>query len=319
MGSVAYLAERLEADLYGYLPELYKNPLGKLAVMVSAVIEARSCNLMEVAARLPIKTQNITSRYAWIERFLSADTIDDRDAMEPFADEVLAAVMARGETIVVSLDQTSVNDTHGVAMMSVRVGERALPLCWTVKVCKGNLPIKEYTPLLAWLKTMIPYQAKVLVLADRFFGAPELIRCCQQYGFAYRIRLKGNLTLTHEEGGEMRVDEMPRLCPQGVCGAKLAGSEVETNVGFIHDAGHPEPWFIAMNAAPSRTTVLDYGLRWGIETLFADYKSRGFGLESTHLQRPDRLSRLILVLSIGLYWATANGRQLQKKRRKKAA
>lgn len=274
---------------------------------------------MEVAARLPIKTQNITSRYAWIERFLSADTIDDRDAMEPFADEVLAAVMARGETIVVSLDQTSVNDTHGVAMMSVRVGERALPLCWTVKGCKGNLPIKEYTPLLAWLKTMIPYQAKVLVLADRFFGAPELIRCCQQYGFAYRIRLKGNLTLTHEEGGEMRVDEMPRLCPQGVCGVKLAGSEVETNVGFIHDAGHPEPWFIAMNAAPSRTTVLDYGLRWGIETLFADYKSRGFGLESTHLQRPDRLSRLILVLSIGLYWATANGRQLQKKRRKKAA
>lgn len=61
MGSVAYLAERLEADLYGYLPELYKNPLSKLAVMVSAVIEARSCNLMEIAARLPIKTQRIRS------------------------------------------------------------------------------------------------------------------------------------------------------------------------------------------------------------------------------------------------------------------
>jgi hypothetical protein len=316
MGSVAHLAERLEADLYGYLPELYKNPLAKLATMVCAVIEARSCNLMEVAARLPIETQNITSRYAWIERFLSAETIDDRDAMEPFADEVLAAVMARGETIVISLDQTCVNDTHGIAMMSVRVGERALPLCWTVKACKGNLPVKEYTPLLAWLKTMIPYQAKVLVLADRFFGTPELIRCCQQYDFAYRIRLKGNLNLVHEEG-EMRVDEMPRLSPQGLCGAKLAGSEVETNVGFIHETGHPEPWFIAMNATPSRTTVLDYGLRWGIETLFSDYKSRGFGLESTHLQRPDRLSRLILVLSIGLYWATANGRQLQKKHRKK--
>lgn len=248
---------------------------------------------------------------------MSADTIDDRDKMEPFADEVLAAVMSRGETIVVSLDQTSINDTHGAAMMSVRVGERALPPCWTVNACKGNLPIKEYTPLLAWLKTMVPYQAKVLVLADRFFGAPELIRCCQQYDFAYRIRLKGNLTLTYECGGEMRVDEMPALCPQGVCGVKLAGSEVETNVGFIHEAGHPEPWFIAINAALSRTTVLDYGLRWGIETLFADYKCRGFGLESTHLHRPDRLSRLILFLSIGLYWATANGRQLQKKATKR--
>lgn len=319
MGSVAYLAERLEVDLYGYLPELYKNPLAKLATMVAAVIEARSCNLMEVAARLPIKTQRMASRYAWIERFLSTTTIDDRDAMEPFAEEVLSAVMVRGATIVVSLDQTSVNNTHGVAMMSVGLGERALPLGWTVKACKGNLPVKDYTPLLAWLKTMIPYQAKVLVLADRFFGNPELIRCCQSYGFGYRVRLKGNLTLTQEDGSELRVDELPKLSPQGVCGVKLAGSDVETNVGFLHEAGHPEPWFIAMNAAPSRTTVLDYGLRWGIETLFADYKSRGFGLESTHLLRPDRLSRLILVLSIGLYWATANGRACQKKHRKKAA
>lgn len=56
MGSVAYLAEQLEADLYGYLPELYKNPFAKLATMVSVVIEARRCNLMEVAARLTIKT-----------------------------------------------------------------------------------------------------------------------------------------------------------------------------------------------------------------------------------------------------------------------
>jgi hypothetical protein len=146
MGSVGYLAEQLEADLFGYLPELYKNPLAKLAVMVSAVIEARSCNLMEVAARLPIKTQNITSRYAWIERFLSADTIDDWDAMEPFADEVLATVISRGETIVVSLDQTSVNDMHGIAMILVRVGERALPLCWTVKAGKGTFRSKNTRP-----------------------------------------------------------------------------------------------------------------------------------------------------------------------------
>jgi Transposase DDE domain len=88
---------------------------------------------------------------------------------------------------------------------------------------------------------------------------------------------------------------------------------VSTNIGFVHDKGHREPWFIAMNTLPSRTSVLDYSLRWSIETLFADYKTRGFGLEDTHLQRPDRLSRLLLVLAIALYWATANGRSLPQK------
>jgi hypothetical protein len=202
-------------------------------------------------------------------------------------------------------------------MLSLRVGERALPLFWSVKVSKGNLPVKTYIPLVARLAGLLPVGASALLLADRFFGTPELIAACEKYGFAYRIRLKGNLTLRHQ-GGELRVDEIPRLCPQGLVDAELAGSGIVTNIGFVHDKGHREPWFIAMNTLPSRTSVLDYGLRWSIETMFADYKTRGFGLEDPHLQRPDRLSRLLLVLAIALYWATANGRSLQKKQRKQA-
>lgn len=318
MGSVVHLAKGLEDDLRVFLPDLYKSPLEKLSIMVASVVEARSCNLMEIAARLPMETQRTESRYAWIERFLSAKTIDDMEVMDMFASAAVTQAAHNGQTVVVSLDQTCVNDTQAVAMMSLRVGERALPLFWTVKVCQGNLPVKTYVPLVVRLAGLLPVGASVLLLADRFFGTPELIEACQKYGFAYRIRLKGNLTLAHA-GGELRVDDLPTLCPNGVTGAELARSGVRTNVGFVHDKSHAEPWFIAMNALPSRTTVLDYALRWGIETMFADYKSRGFGLEDTHLQRADRLSRLLLVLAVALYWATANGRAVQKKHRKKAA
>jgi hypothetical protein len=55
------------------------------------------------------------------------------------------------KTVVVSLDQTCVNATHGVAMWSLRVGERALPLFWSVQVSKGHLPVKTYLPLVARL------------------------------------------------------------------------------------------------------------------------------------------------------------------------
>ena len=62
-----------------------------------------------------------------------------------------------------------------------------------------------------------------------------------------------------------------------------------------------------MDANPSEYTVLDYGMRWGIENMFSDFKSRGFGLTQSHIQKPDRLERLILIMSIALYWAISCG------------
>jgi hypothetical protein len=62
-----------------------------------------------------------------------------------------------------------------------------------------------------------------------------------------------------------------------------------------------------MSAKPGYLTTLGYAARWGIEPMVSDFKSRGFGLEQTHIQYPDRLSRLILVMSLALYWAVSTG------------
>ena len=80
-----------------------------------------------------------------------------------------------------------------------------------------------------------------------------------------------------------------------------------TNIGMVHEDGHPEPWFIAMSGTPSTAKTFDYGLRWGIEAMFSDFKSRGFGLEDSQLQRTDRMDRLILVMTLALYWAVSTG------------
>ena len=46
----------------------------------------------------------------------------------------------------------------------------------------------------------------------------------------------------------------------------------------------------------------------GLEAMFSDFKSRGFGLEDSQLQRTDRMDRLILVMSLALNWAVSTGR-----------
>lgn len=64
-----------------------------------------------------------------------------------------------------------------------------------------------------------------------------------------------------------------------------------------------------MDCKPSKYRVLDYGMRWGIECMFSDFKSRGFSITKTHLKQADRIERLILVLTIALFWAVSTGIQ----------
>ena len=41
--------------------------------------------------------------------------------------------------------------------------------------------------------------------------------------------------------------------------------------------------------------------------MFSDFKSRGFGITKTHLKHADRIERLILILTLALYWAVSTG------------
>jgi hypothetical protein len=56
-----------------------------------------------------------------------------------------------------------------------------------------------------------------------------------------------------------------------------------------------------------QTALADYRLRWGIETLFAALKTRGFNLESTHFRHAERLSKLIALLALAFCWAMLTG------------
>jgi hypothetical protein len=88
----------------------------------------------------------------------------------------------------------------------------------------------------------------------------------------WRLRLKQDL-LVFEGGGE----------------TSLAAKRVAIHVAMVHKPGHPEPWIIALCEAPTVHRAFDDGLGWGIEAMFSDFKSRGFGLEDSHLQRVERL------------------------------
>ena len=135
---------------------------------------------------------------------------------------------------------------------------------------------------------MIPQGVSILLAADRFYGTSSLIRWCQNRGWKYRIRLKKDLILLHQ-GGEITTGDAARAGIAALTDARLNESGVLTHIGILHENGHKEPWVIAMDEVPSKGRVLDYGMRWGIEPMFSDFKSRGFSITKTQLRHADRI------------------------------
>lgn len=300
------LIEAIEEDFKQRLPGFHKSRREGLTTLAGVMLETRSANLMELAAALPREIGAADHRYQYIERQLKNEAIDADAVIEPYALQAIEHLASRGQTIVLQMDQSHINDTNEVLMVSARLRKRAVPVAWRVRSTQGNIGFAVQRELLDSVRAWLPDHVSVMLAADRFYGTAQLIGWCQKAGWSYRIRLKGNLTLAHD-GGELTTGDVASTLPQSVIGAELYGSGVVTNIGVLHEKGHKEAWIIAMDAHPSQYTVLDYGMRWGIENMFSDFKSRGFGLMQSHIQKPDRLERLILIMSIALYWAISCG------------
>ena len=296
------IGKDFEERLSGY----HKSRREGLVTLAAVMLETRSANLMELAAALPRAIGAADHRYQYIERQLKNPEVDADAVIRPYALQVIERLASRGQTIILQMDQSHINDSNEVLMVSVRLRKRAVPVAWRVRSTQGNIGFGVQKELLDSVLAWLPETVLVMLAADRFYGTAQLIGWCQKAGWSYRIRLKGNLTLAHE-GGELTTGEVAARLAPGVTGAELYGSGVVTNIGVLHETGHKEPWIVAMDAKPSRYTVLDYGMRWGIENMFSDFKSHGFGLMQSHIQKPDRLERLILIMSIALYWAISCG------------
>lgn len=300
------LSAAVEADFKERLPDYHKSRREGLTLLSSLILDVQSANLMELSAALPRDISTKDHRYQYVSRILANSHIDCTEIMAAYARDIFTRLTTKSETIVLMMDQSHINEGHEVLMLSVRMRDRALPVAWRVQKTKGNIGFPIQKELLDSIQSWFPEGANVLLTADRFYGTEKLINWCKTAGWGYRIRLKGNLTLQHQ-GGELSCGEIINLMPQGIVNAELYGSGVHTNIGVLHEAGHLEPWIIAMDVTPSKYTVLDYGLRWGIEAMFSDFKTRGFGIAQSQIKKPDRLERLILAMAIAMYWAVSTG------------
>lgn len=204
------------------------------------------------------------------------------------------------------MDQSQFSDRHQVLMLALRFGERAVPLAWRVEATEGAIGFDPQKALLEAVLPWLPDGARVRLMGDRFYGTADLISWCQERGWDYRLRLKGNLKVI-DDGETTTTGACAQARTFYLEDVELTARRVRTHIGIIHDPGHREPWIIAMSERPGYLRTLDYGQRWGIEPMFSDFKSRGFAIKDTQIRIAERLDRLILVMALALYWAVSTG------------
>ena len=309
MGGIEHVAGSISVVLHERLPWQRKTQRENLALLIATMLSERSANLMSLAAALPRPADRIDMRYQWIVRVLANPLIECDAVMLPFASEVLARAQADAGPegwVDLILDQSRVSERHQILMLALRWGERALPLAWRVEETEGAIGFGVQKGLLDTVVAWLPEEVRVRLLGDRLYGTPALIGQCQSLGWDYRLRLKGNLRVWLDGADAGSVEHLARRTPY-LTGVELTARRVRTNVGLIQDPGHEEPWIVAMSEAPGYLTTLDYARRWGIEPMFSDFKTRGFGLEDSQIRFPDRLARLILVMALALYFAVSTG------------
>ena len=178
---------------------------------------------------------------------------------------------------------------------------------------KGNSHSDERMDLLERFYSIFP-DAKVAYLAgDReFVGKSWLSYLLIEPTIPFRLRiresdriddgrkqLRASIIFAHLQPGQTHVLSGKKL----VWGRLVYVSALRLDDGEL---------LIVITPDSCSTAISDYGQRWGIETLFGTFKTRGFCLESTHFNDSERLSKLIALISLALCWAVKTGQWLHQ-------
>ena len=276
--------------------------LNVLIALISGLVGARNPHLSSIASKVPSSAKR-ESQIKQFSRLLQNERVDQATYFAPFAKALLAALCQT--TLVLAVDGSAVGQECVALMINVIYQGRALPIGYlVVKGKKGHLAEQTHLALLNQVQPLIPPQAQVVLVGDGEFDGQLLLGQLQSYGWHYVCRTAknswlwlgddrttfGGLALT--PGTLVEIAET--VFTKAEYGPVLA-------VGWWQK-GYDEPIYLVTNLSLAEEALWYYRRRFGIETFFADSKSRGFRLERSHLSDPARLGRLLMAACLAYLW-----------------
>lgn len=204
------------------------------------------------------------------------------------------------------MDRT--NWQHGQAelnllVLGVVISGVTVPLVWEALPHGGNSDSAARMRLVARLLKHLPATRWNALVADREFIGEAWFTFLRQRQIPRCIRLRENTRLDDE----FVRDAFQTLERGQVCGlferAWVYGSPMQV-VATLSLEGER---VIVASDLSIPTTLEVYRQRWAIECTFSALKSRGLGLEETHMVNAARIERLFGLLTLALVWMVRVG------------
>jgi len=280
--------------------------LNTLALLICGIVDAQHVQFAKIASHAPIRGQKNESLITRFRRWVNHADLTPEAIWLPFAGAVLAGLAHAPLTIL--LDGTTAGRGCVVLMASVVYHGRAIPLLWSVvKGKKGHLPEELHCALIRRLREVIPAQAQVMLLGDGEFDGTQLQATIRSSNWHYACRTATNI-LIYAHDRLFTVGDLPLVRGEAVSIADVQMTAKRYGPVLLiglWEAKYAEPIYLITSLADAAVAVEWYRLRFRIECMFADHKSRGFQIDKSHLAAPDRLGRLLIATSLAYLWVHA--------------
>jgi hypothetical protein len=240
-----------------------------------------------------------------IDRLLSNAGVE----VETIQKEWVKFVVGVREQIVIALDWTEFDDDDHSTLCAYLVTKhgRATPLVWQT-VQKSELLGKRTGiehAMIERLHGWLDPKVGVELLADRGFGDKKLYELLMLYGWDFHIRFRGNIRVENAAGEARSANDW--VLPTGralmLRNAKVTDDRFDVPaVVVVRARGMKEPWCLVTSRKDftASQVVKRYGRRFTIEETFRDTKDIhfGLGLKATHIRKPERRDRMLLLIAM---------------------
>ena len=321
---------KMQQEVHELLPSISRAQANVLGEMVYGMMMTDSCGMTHLCSYLsdvlgkPMNTLRQKYREMYYEKEAKAGVkkrqCKRRELVpeEVFAD-LLAGVLKgwKGErTLVLALDASTLTDRFTVLSISVVYRGCGMRVAWTMQ--QGHQE-GEWRPhwerMLKILAKAVPPEWTVLVMADRGLYAPWLYRAIQANGWHPMLRVKKSLSF--RERGETTWSSIGRRVKRAGHGWKGVGmwaeqgEQMEGTALIRWEKGYDEPICVVCDLPPEQAKAAWYQMRFWIEDEYKDGKRGWLHWEQTKMTKPERASRLWVVLAIVLQKAILLGGRLE--------
>jgi hypothetical protein len=288
-----------------------------LAMMITGMLLGPHVQLYAIAMCVPLllKLPSIVRR---LERFVADERVEVEKYFEPF---VRAMIISLGnETAYLLIDCTQAGRKCRTLFIGLAYHSTVLPVVWkTLKGKKGHVKGQFQKELLAQVHHQFQHCRRVIVLGDAEFSNEPVINGLKPKNWGFVFRFQSNYRIQLEKDGAwqsaLEIYEAAGLKPGQVKHWQVAAftelHQIPDLTMTVHwEAGAEEPLCLISNLTPDQQPHLIYEMRYWVETLFGNCKSRGFQLARTHMTTPEHIDRLLLGIAIATCLALGLGTHL---------